>query len=102
MFIFSRPFRAVAAGLGVALLTVRLDRACETPDGTPAARPATVETAHPPPPARARPGAGRDHQRPAARLCHAVRMRYRRRRFVTFPFPAACRPPLRPRVGFRV
>ena len=55
MFIFSRPFRAVAAGLGVALLTVCLDRACETPDGTTAARPATVETANAPPPACATP-----------------------------------------------
>jgi len=29
MFIFTRPLRAVAAGLGVALLVVSLDRACQ-------------------------------------------------------------------------
>ncbi len=31
MFIFARPFRAVGAGLSVALLTVWVDRACEAP-----------------------------------------------------------------------
>jgi hypothetical protein len=39
MFIFSRPFRAVAAGLSVALITVWLDRACEPPDTTHASLP---------------------------------------------------------------
>jgi hypothetical protein len=40
MFIFNRPFRAVAAGLGVALLFVSLDRSCQplnaATDGPPA------------------------------------------------------------------
>ena len=31
MFIFNRPFQAVAAGLGVALLVVCLDSSCATP-----------------------------------------------------------------------
>ena len=35
MFIFDRPLRAVAAGLGVALLIVCLDRAGEPPDAAP-------------------------------------------------------------------
>jgi len=48
MFVFSRPFRAVAAGLGVALLTVCVDRACEPPDTTPAAPPAAVHVAKTP------------------------------------------------------
>jgi len=42
MFIFSRPFRAVGAGLAVALLTVCLDRACEPSDTAIAAVPATA------------------------------------------------------------
>jgi hypothetical protein len=48
MFIFSRPFRAVAAGLGVALLTVCLDRACEPPATAGAALPAAATTAKAP------------------------------------------------------
>jgi hypothetical protein len=32
MFIFNRPFRAVAAGLGVALLVVCFDRSCQPLD----------------------------------------------------------------------
>jgi hypothetical protein len=32
MFIFNRPFRAVAAGLGVAALIVCLDRSCQPLD----------------------------------------------------------------------
>jgi len=48
MFIFSRPFRAVAAGLGVALLTVCVDRACEPPDTTAAAHPVAVHVAQAP------------------------------------------------------
>jgi hypothetical protein len=62
MFIFSRPFRAVAAGLSVALVTVWLDRACgtrDTPDtptvSLPAAVPTTVPTAKALPPACAPP-----------------------------------------------
>jgi hypothetical protein len=55
MFVFSRPFRAVAAGLGVALLTVCVDRACEPPDPTPAARHAVVHVAKAPPSACAAP-----------------------------------------------
>lgn len=43
MFIFSRPFRAVAAGLSVAVLTVCLDRACATPDTRSAALPAAPD-----------------------------------------------------------
>lgn len=34
MFIFTRPLRAVAAGLGVALLVVSLDRACQPPEAS--------------------------------------------------------------------
>ncbi len=48
MFIFSRPFRAVAAGLGVALLTVCLDRACDPPDARSAARTAPAHLAKAP------------------------------------------------------
>jgi len=51
MFIFSRPFRAVAAGLGVALLTVTLDRACEPPEAVATALPAATAVAKAPPPA---------------------------------------------------
>jgi len=47
MFIFSRPFRAVAAGLGVALLTVCLDRACE-PNSEEAVAPAAAHMAKAP------------------------------------------------------
>jgi len=47
MFIFSRPFRAVGAGLAVALLTVCLDRACEPSDTAIAAVPATAIAAVP-------------------------------------------------------
>jgi hypothetical protein len=57
MFIFSRPFRAVAGGLSVALVTVCLDRACDTVDPTSASRPAAVETAKSPSPACATPAA---------------------------------------------
>jgi len=57
MFIFSRPFRAVAAGLGVALLMVCLDRACEPPNGVETALPAAVASAKAPAPACAPPGA---------------------------------------------
>jgi hypothetical protein len=42
MFIFSRPFRAVAAGLTVALLTVCIDRACEPPEAATAVLPAAA------------------------------------------------------------
>jgi hypothetical protein len=55
MFVFSRPFRAVAAGLGVALLTVCVDRACEPPDTTSAAQHAAVHVAKAPPSACAAP-----------------------------------------------
>jgi len=48
MFIFSRPFRAVAAGLGVALLTVCLDRACEPPAAAAAAAKAPPPACAPP------------------------------------------------------
>jgi hypothetical protein len=48
MFIFSRPFRAVGAGLAVALLTVCLDRACQPPDTAIAAIPAAVHIAKAP------------------------------------------------------
>ena len=57
MFIFSRPFRAVAGGLAVALLTVCLDRACQTPDGASDPAPAAVEAAKAPSPACATPAA---------------------------------------------
>ncbi|MBV9726508.1 MAG: hypothetical protein JO299_15215 [Gammaproteobacteria bacterium] len=58
MFIFSRPFRAVAAGLSVALVTVWLDRACEapgTPDTPTVSLPAAAATAKALPPACAAP-----------------------------------------------
>ena len=57
MFIFSRPFRAVGAGLAVALLTVCLDRACEPPDTAIAAVPAAASTAKAPVSACAAPAA---------------------------------------------
>jgi len=57
MFIFSRPFRAVAAGLTVALLTVYLDRACQPPDAVAAALPVAPAVAKAPAPACAAPGA---------------------------------------------
>jgi len=38
MFIFDRPFQAVTAGLGVALLIVCLDRACQPPPDAAADR----------------------------------------------------------------
>jgi hypothetical protein len=57
MFIFSRPFRAVAAGLGVALLTVCLDRACEPPNAVETAPRAAAAIANAPTPACAPPGA---------------------------------------------
>jgi hypothetical protein len=57
MFIFSRPFRAVAGGLSVALVTVCLDRACDTSDRTSASRPAVVESVKGPSPACATPAA---------------------------------------------
>ena len=55
MFIFTRPFRAVAAGLSVALLTVCLDRACEAPDSANAALRAAAPATKPLPPACAAP-----------------------------------------------
>jgi hypothetical protein len=55
MFIFSRPFRAVAAGLAVALLTVCVDRACESPDSAGAGLRAAAPATKPPPPACAAP-----------------------------------------------
>jgi hypothetical protein len=48
MFIFSRPFRGVAAGLAVALLMVCLDRACEPPAAVAAALPAATSVAKAP------------------------------------------------------
>jgi hypothetical protein len=57
MFIFSRPFRAVGAGLAVALLTVCLDRACEPPDTAIAAVPAAAHIAKAPVSACAPPAA---------------------------------------------
>ena len=57
MFIFSRPFRAVAAGLGVALLTVCLDRACEPPNAVATTLPAAAAIAKAPTPACAAPAA---------------------------------------------
>jgi hypothetical protein len=57
MFIFSRPFRAVAAGLGVALLMLCLDRACEPPEAVASAVPAAAVVAKAPPPACAAPAA---------------------------------------------
>jgi hypothetical protein len=57
MFIFSRPFRAVAAGLAVALLTVCFDRACEPPEAVATALPAAAVIAKAPAPACAAPAA---------------------------------------------
>ena len=57
MFIFSRPFRAVAAGLTVALLTVYLDRACQPRDTVAAVLPVAPAIAKAPAPACAAPGA---------------------------------------------
>jgi len=57
MFIFSRPFRAVGAGLAVALLTVCLDRACVPPDTAIAAVPAAASLAKAPVSACATPAA---------------------------------------------
>ena len=57
MFIFSRPFRAVGAGLAVALLTVCLDRVFEPPDTAVAAVPATASVAKAPESACAAPAA---------------------------------------------
>ena len=74
MFIFPRPFSAVAAALAVALPLVVADRLCSA-DQPPAV-------------------AGRRTGLPGRGLCRAARLRYRRRRIVTFPFPAACRPPV--------
>ena len=42
MFIFERPFGAVAAALAVALLVVCLDRACEPPESRSDAAQAVV------------------------------------------------------------
>jgi hypothetical protein len=81
MFIFNRPLQAVAAALGVALLIVWLDSVC--------------------PPAELASGAARTANATVLSLCGAGPLRYLARRIVTFPFPAACRPP-RLRVGFRV
>jgi hypothetical protein len=57
MFIFSRTFRAVGAGLAVALLTVCLDRACEPPAAVAADLPAVASIAKAPASACAPPGA---------------------------------------------
>ena len=57
MFIFSRPFRAVGAGLAVALLTVCLDRACVPPETAIAAVPAAATIAPAPVSACATPAA---------------------------------------------
>jgi hypothetical protein len=57
MFIFSRPFRAVGAGLAVALLTVCLDRACVPPDTAIEAVPAAATIAKTPVSACAAPAA---------------------------------------------
>jgi hypothetical protein len=57
MFIFSRPFRAVAAGLSVAVLTVCLDRACAAPGTGSAALPTAPDTAKAAARACATPGA---------------------------------------------
>ena len=81
MFIFERPLGAVAAGLGVALLMAYLGAGSDDPQ--PARDPARC----------------RSWNSPACALSWGLS--YRPRRFVTFPFPAACRP-LRLRVGFRV
>ncbi|MBV9317855.1 MAG: hypothetical protein JOZ34_10385 [Gammaproteobacteria bacterium] len=55
MFIFGRPFRAVAAGLAVGLVTVWLDRACAAPDGAAASLPVAAPPAKALPPACAAP-----------------------------------------------
>ncbi len=55
MFVFSRPFRAVAAGLAVALVTVFLGRSCEPPETVTAALPAAAPAAKAPAPACATP-----------------------------------------------
>ncbi|MBV8306548.1 MAG: hypothetical protein JO274_03625 [Gammaproteobacteria bacterium] len=57
MFIFSRPFRAVGAGLAVALVTVLLDRACEPPAPATAMLPVSAASPKAEPPACAAPGA---------------------------------------------
>jgi hypothetical protein len=57
MFIFSRPLRAVAAGLAVALLTVCLDSACEPPEAVAAALPGAAAVAKAAAPACAAPAA---------------------------------------------
>jgi len=57
MFIFSRPFRAVVAGLVVALVTVCVDRACEPPAAVAAALPVTANIAKAPASACAPPAA---------------------------------------------
>jgi len=57
MFIFSRPFRAVAAGLVVALVTVCVDRACEPSAAVAAALPVTASIAKAPASACAPPAA---------------------------------------------
>jgi len=57
MFIFSRPFRAVAAGLSVAFLMLCLDRACEAPGTSSAALPAAAHAEKAQSPACAAPAA---------------------------------------------
>jgi hypothetical protein len=57
MFIFSRPFRAVGAGLAVALLTVWLDRACVPADTAISALPAAASITKAPVSACAAPAA---------------------------------------------
>ena len=74
MFIFPRPFSAVAAALAVALLVVVGGQIMFRRSATYGRRGLT-----------GLPGRG---------LCRAACLRYRRRRIVTFPFPAACRPPV--------
>jgi hypothetical protein len=45
MFIFNRPFGAVAAGLGVVLLIACLDRSCQPLDAATDGPPAAIEQA---------------------------------------------------------
>lgn len=87
MFVFNRPFAAVAAGIGFALGMVILSGLCDPPAGR--------HTAAASAPAAA--GCGSY----GLNLCPARGLRYRARRIVTFPFlPPAAR--FRSRVGFRV
>ena len=71
MFVFEQPVAAVLAGLAKALGVVALDRLCSA-----------AATTH----SDARDATG-------VCLCRDSTPVYRPRRIVTFPFPAACRPP---------